>query len=55
MNTIFLDNGWYVPIPEGYTLERAIQIVRDYTDHTPVLVKDADGNETPVEEIEEAA
>jgi hypothetical protein len=53
--TVILENGWYVPVPENYTVESVVEILRKYSDHAPVLVRDAEGNETPVEKIEEAA
>ena len=52
--TIFLKCGGRVPIPEGYTVARALQILRD-VGHQPTVVKDIDGNEVPAEEYQEAA
>tara|TARA_Y100000590_G_scaffold278505_1_gene312643 strand:- start:35 stop:196 length:162 start_codon:yes stop_codon:yes gene_type:complete len=52
--TVILNQGWYVPIPEGYTLERVLELLRDMG-HTPVSVKDENGEVKPVEDYEVAA
>jgi len=52
--TIFLKSGGRVPIPEGYTVKRALQILRD-VGHEPTVVVMTDGTEVPAEEYEEAA
>ncbi len=52
--TVILNQGWYVPVPEGYTLERVLELLRG-AGHTPVSIRDEDGKVTPVEEYEVAA
>ena len=52
--TIILKQGWQVPVPKGYTLERCLSILREIG-HTPVSIRDSDGKVRPVEEVEQAA
>ena len=52
--TIYLKCGGKVPIPNGYTVERALEILRD-VGHLPTVVKTKDGEELPVQDDEEAA
>lgn len=42
MTVVLLHNGWGVPVPNGYTVERVVEILRK-EGHDPVSVKEADG------------
>jgi len=51
---IELANGWYAPVPKGYTVEQALKLLRD-AGHVPTVLKKEDGSRVPIEEYEEAA
>lgn len=42
---IILSNGWVAPVPEGYTAERVIEILRE-ADLEPVQIVQEDGSTT---------
>lgn len=52
MTIIYMNDGSKAPLPEGYTVERAVAILRE-VGHTPVSVVYPDG--TTVELVGEAA
>lgn len=52
--TVILNQGWIVPVPEGYTLKEVLEILRTQG-HKPVSVRDESGKVRPIEEVEQAA